>query len=328
MNKKLKSLLLGLTMMVSLVGCATDGTDTSELEQLGINTEETVVEEETESVEEEVVEEELETAEEPTASETTTNDALDNNRLIEVDGGNTSGYREANVKVNIGHGNREYWAYTNEHGQLVKVTAKQIVVQDDATEDVNSDGRYYSKMADVQGVGADTGYDRGHIIADSLGGVANAYNITPQEATLNRHGDQAYMEKVIRDAGGATDFVAIITYPNTETQVPSHYEYTYTIKGNRVTDSFANGSPDELNKAMGLTGSNTESSRPEAKEETQSEESGDGVWVDENGNGLIKGSNSGIYHTPESSYYDRTTNPKQMFKSVQEAEDAGYRAPK
>ena len=325
MNKKLKNLLLGLTLMATLVGCGTDGTDTTELEQLGINTEETVVEEEPETVEEEDVEEEPETVEETTASETTTNDALDNNRVIEVDGGNTSGSREANVKVNIGHGNREYWAYTNEHGQLVKVTAKQIVVQNDATEDVNSDGRYYSRMADVPGVGADTGYDRGHVIADSLGGVANAYNITPQEATLNRHGDQAYMEKVIRDAGGATDFVAIITYPNTETQVPSHYEYTYTVKGNRVTDSFANGSPDELNKAMGLT-SNTEEPKQETSAPVSSGNSEE--YVDENGNGLIKGSNSGIYHVPGSTHYNRTTSPKEMFKTEQEAKDAGYRAPK
>ena len=48
--------------------------------------------------------------------------------------------------------------------------------------------------------------DEGHIIADSLGGVSNAYNITPQNSTLNRHADQAYMEKMIRDAGGCTDF--------------------------------------------------------------------------------------------------------------------------
>ena len=67
-------------------------------------------------------------------------------------------------------------------------------------------------------------------MADSLGGVSNAYNITPQNSTLNRHGDQAYMEKAIRDAGGCTDFLAIITYPNTTTQIPSHYSYTYTIK--------------------------------------------------------------------------------------------------
>ena len=42
----------------------------------------------------------------------------------------------------------------------------------------------------------------------------------------------------------------------------------------------------------------------------------------------IKGSSSGIYHTPSSSYYSRTTNPVAMFCSVEEAEAAGYRPPK
>lgn len=51
-------------------------------------------------------------------------------------------------------------------------------------------------------------------------------------------------------------------------------------------------------------------------------------YVDEHGQGLIKGSKSGIYHIPGSTYYDRTTNPKTMFKSIEEAESAGYRAPK
>lgn len=53
-----------------------------------------------------------------------------------------------------------------------------------------------------------------------------------------------------------------------------------------------------------------------------------GQYVDENGNGLIKGSNSGIYHVPGSTYYKRTTNPATWFKSIEEAEAAGYRAPK
>lgn len=177
-----------------------------------------------------------------------------NYRLIEVDGGDTSGFREPNVVVNIGHGNgREYWAYTNEHGQLVRVTAKEIILQDDETEDVSSSGRYYSAMADVPGVGEKYGMDRGHVLADSLGGVSNAYNITPQEATLNRHGDQAYMERNIREAGGATDFEAIITYPNTETQTPSKYKMTYTIRGNTVVDEFENGNPDKTNADLGLT---------------------------------------------------------------------------
>ncbi|MFT3655597.1 putative membrane protein YttA [Bacillus sp. B01(2024)] len=42
----------------------------------------------------------------------------------------------------------------------------------------------------------------------------------------------------------------------------------------------------------------------------------------------IKGSRNGIYHTPGSTYYDRTTDPVEMFCSVEEAEAAGFRAPK
>ena len=62
--------------------------------------------------------------------------------LIEVYGGELSGYRAANVVVDIGFGDREYWAYTNEHGQLVRVVAAEIILQDNAIEPVNSEGRY------------------------------------------------------------------------------------------------------------------------------------------------------------------------------------------
>ncbi|NPE23306.1 hypothetical protein DWB64_15910 [Fusibacter sp. A1] len=170
-------------------------------------------------------------------------------KLIEVDGGDLSGHREPNVVVDIGFGDRQYWAYTNEYGQLVKVTADKIVLQDDATEPVLSTGRYYRDEAKVPGVESAT-LDEGHVIADSLGGVSNAYNITPQDSTLNRHGDQAYMEQVIRDAGGCTDFVAVITYPNTTTQIPSHYSFTYKLKGNVINDEFDNVNPDEINAAL------------------------------------------------------------------------------
>ncbi len=181
-------------------------------------------------------------------------DPFEGYRLIEVDGGDLSGHRESNVVVDIGFGDREYYAYTNEYGQLVKVTAKKIILQDESTEPVLSTGRYYSDEAKVPGVESKT-LDEGHVIADSLGGVSNAYNITPQNSTLNRHGDQAYMEKAIRDAGGCTDFVAIITYPNTETQIPSHYSYTYTIKGNTIKDEFDNVNPDEENLKLEIEAS-------------------------------------------------------------------------
>lgn len=200
-------------------------------------------------------------------------------KLIEVDGGDLSGYREPNVVVDIGYGDREYWAFTNEYGQLVRVLADEIILQDDLYEPVLSSGRYYPDEAKVPGVESDV-LDEGHIIADSLGGVSNAYNITPQDSTLNRHGDQAYMEDAIRKAGGATNFEAIVTYPNTETQIPSSYQYTYTLKGNKIVDTFDNLNPDEVNVSLGLTGS-------EPSDSTSSNKNADISSVDTNGNGQV-----------------------------------------
>ncbi|TYR73454.1 hypothetical protein FZC79_18605 [Rossellomorea vietnamensis] len=199
-------------------------------------------------------------------------------KLIEVDGGDLSGYREPNAVVDIGYGDREYWAFTNEYGQVVRVIADEILLQDDRNEPVLSSGRYYSDEAKVPGVESDL-LDEGHIIADSLGGVSNAYNITPQDSTLNRHGDQAYMEEVIRSAGGATNFEAIITYPDTKTQIPSSYQYTYTLMGNEIIDTFENVNPDEVNESLGLTGS-------EPSDQTSSH-TNDISSVDTNGNGQV-----------------------------------------
>ena len=215
--------------------------------------------------------------------------SFDGYTLIEVYGGDLSGYRAANVVVDIGFGDREYWAYTNEYGQLVRVVAAEIILQDDATEPVNSEGRYYDDEAKVPGT-ENSNLDEGHVIADSLGGVANAYNITPQDSVLNRHGDQAYMERNIVQAGGATNFEAIITYPDTTTQIPSSYKYTYTINGYQVVDEFQNVNPDEYNAAQGLTG---EASSPSgssgiaafaAPTETAG---GDVSAIDTNGNGQV-----------------------------------------
>ncbi|MFP7297017.1 DNA/RNA non-specific endonuclease [Neobacillus niacini] len=200
-------------------------------------------------------------------------------KRIEVDGGDLSGLREPNVVVDIGYGDREYWAFTNEYGQLVRVIADEIILQDDLTEPVTSSGRYYADEAKVPGVER-ADLDEGHIIADSLGGVSNAYNITPQDSTLNRHGDQAYMEDAIRKAGGATHFEAIITYPNTKTQIPSSYQYTYTLMGNVIVDTFDNVNPDDVNESLGLTGS-------EPSDSTSSNKNGDISSVDTNGNGQV-----------------------------------------
>lgn len=239
-NKYLVGLFIVCFSIIPLIGCSNNSLGNAKAKeslQSKSVTESIVVNEKQEQVESEEV------------LITDTKDSLEENKLIEVDGGNQSGDREPNVIVDIGFGDREYYAFTNEYGQLVKVTAKEIILQDDSTEPVTSKGRYYSDEAKVPGVESST-LDEGHVIADSLGGVSNAYNITPQNSTLNRHGDQAYMEKVIRDAGGCTDFTAVITYLNTTTQIPNHYSFTYTLKGNVINDEFDNVNSDEVNKEL------------------------------------------------------------------------------
>ena len=268
MKKKMNYLILLLTT-IFIVGC----TNSEDASITDVETNSQEIETSTTVVDEPVVEET------PTQSN---NELFSGYKLIEVDGGDLSGYREPNVVVDIGYGDREYWAFTNEYGQLVRVIAKEIILQDDRNEPVLSSGRYYADEAKVPGV--ESKYlDEGHVIADSLGGVSNAYNITPQNSTLNRHGDQAYMEDAIRKAGGATNFEAIITYPNTETQIPSSYQYTYTINGNVITDSFENVNPDEVNESLGLTG-NKES---ESQSASSSTNEGDLSSVDTNGNGIV-----------------------------------------
>jgi len=281
MKKKMNYLLL-LLMTIFMVGC-TEIEDVSNTDVEIDSQEASAVETNQTSETEETVttgtEEQVE-AETPTQSK---NELFAGYKLIEVDGGDLSGYREPNVVVDIGFGDRQYWAFTNEYGQLVRVIADEIILQDDRNEPVLSTGRYYSDEAKVPGVES-ADLDEGHIIADSLGGVSNAYNITPQNSTLNRHGDQAYMEDAIRKAGGATNFEAIITYPNTKTQIPSSYQYTYTLKGKVIVDKFDNVNPDEVNESLGLTESKPSNS---TNSNTSSNTNHDISLVDTNGNGQV-----------------------------------------
>ncbi|MDT0190912.1 DNA/RNA non-specific endonuclease [Exiguobacterium sp. BG5(2022)] len=242
---------------------------------------------------EETVEKEPVQEEQTTETPKSEGDVFEGYTTIEVNGGDQSGTREANVVVDIGFGDREYWAFTNEHGQLVRVIADEIILQNDETEDVNSSGRYYADEAKVPGV-EDPNLDEGHIIADSLGGVSNAYNITPQNSALNRYGDQAFMEDVIRKAGGAKDFEAIITYPNTTTQIPSRYQYTYTVRGNTVTDTYDNVDPEEVNESLGLT----DDSPPAVTTEPVEERELSDIDLDGNGQVTIKEAKNAGFEMP------------------------------
>lgn len=121
MKKKVNYLILLLTA-IFIVGCTnvedvsiTDKeTDSQEVTTNNSETEKTMVTEKTSTLSKDEV--------------------FKGYKLIEVDGGDLSGHREPNVVVDIGFGDRHYYAFTNEAGQLVRVIADEIVLQDDRTE--------------------------------------------------------------------------------------------------------------------------------------------------------------------------------------------------
>ena len=251
--------------------------------------------------------------------------------IISVDGGDLSGDRKPNVAVDVGYGDRVYWALTNQYGQLVYVIADKIVLQDERTEPVNSDGRYYNDEAKVPGTERKD-LDEGHVIADSLGGVSSAYNITPQNSTLNRHGDQAYMEKVIRDAGGCENFIAKITYPDNETQIPSHYHYEYVLNGVNVVDDFDNVDPDKANE--NLNNGNTNSNKVDNTNTDKNSNKVDNATTDKDSDKVVNANTD-----KDSDKVDNTNTETELDKlnkvdtnrngkvTISEAKAAGYKMP-
>lgn len=165
---------------------------------------------------------------------------------ISVNACDLSGKRQANVKVNIGYNDgdikRNYYAYTNEYGQVVKVTADKLILQ--TKDEENKDGRYCKDEANVKGTESKD-YDEGHIIADSLGGVSNAYNITPQKSTVNRKGGSQYkleeeFRSILSNHGDITDLLVIIEYPDTKTQTPTKYKFSWKQNGSKRNLEFEN----------------------------------------------------------------------------------------
>ncbi|MFQ7524177.1 MAG: hypothetical protein ACLRLW_13140 [Terrisporobacter sp.] len=122
------------------------------------------------------------------------------------------------------------------------------------------------------------------------------------------------MEKVIRDAGGCTDFVAIITYPNTTTQIPSHYSYTYTINGNVVNDEFDNINPDEYNSSLKSNTSTNNSSNTSSKVNNTTNNSN----TNNNSTNESQSSDNSseiVYWTPNGKSYHTTKNCPTLSRS-------------
>lgn len=168
-------------------------------------------------------------------------EAFENKRSIRVDPCDLSGKRKKNVLVNIGYGDRDYWSTTNQYGQVVEIYASELVLQ--KKSEVDDSGRYCPDEAKVSGVESYT-LDEGHAIADSLGGVSNSYNITPQDSALNREEEQYQMEEELRNelhsVAQVTEFDYKIKYPNNHTMTPSEYIVSYKDNGHLENLHFAN----------------------------------------------------------------------------------------
>ena len=110
---KFTYLALPLTVLL-MAGCTNEDTSSTENVEEPAPQQETVTEtaepNKEEATAEPVSEKTVETAETTTDSNS---DLFSGYKLIEVDGGDLSGYRESNVVVDIGYGKREYWAFTN-----------------------------------------------------------------------------------------------------------------------------------------------------------------------------------------------------------------------
>ncbi len=142
--------------------------------------------------------------------------------------------RSPNVKVNIGAGNRDYYAYTNEYSQLAFISADTITLQNSETETGNEAGNYCDSPADVA---KNTNYTSTYIISDDLGGVSNAYNLIPAGIAQS---NLAAIEQEIIDNNGATEFRALLEYSNTETTIPTTIQISYKIDEALVEYQFNN----------------------------------------------------------------------------------------
>lgn len=100
--------------------------------------------------------------------------------------------------------------------------------------------------------------------------------------------------------------------------------YIFNIQDGVVID-YATGTSVLSDAVIPEKETETTSDSDEASEQVEEKQT---EYIDQNGHGLIKGSNNGVYHLPGSQYYDSVTNPKEWFKTIEEAEKAGYREPK
>lgn len=102
------------------------------------------------------------------------------------------------------------------------------------------------------------------------------------------------------------------------------------VEESEKATSTASSTKTKSNNSTETKTSNTDTSEKSSsqKNETSSTATAADESTQTTGDCDIKGSVNGIYHVPGSTYYSRTKNVAQWFCSTEEAENAGYRAPK
>src|SRR5690606_8731760 len=97
---------------------------------------------------------------------------------------------------------------------------------------------------------------------------------------------------------------------------------------NKSTTEESNESTSKTASASGQASGSNSSGNTSSSGESSNSSQNSSSTATTSGECNIKGSESGIYHVPGSTYYERTKNVVQWFCSTDEAENAGYRAPK
>lgn len=77
-------------------------------------------------------------------------------------------------------------------------------------------------------------YDRGHLVAETLGGPNNFWNVVPMYQWFNRRGPYRKMELTLESSlsqGKQVHFSATIKYGNSDGRIPSSFQVTLTQAG-------------------------------------------------------------------------------------------------
>ncbi len=150
----------------------------------------------------------------------------------------------SNVKVNIGTGKREYYAYTNEYSQLVYITASELVASNNVV-DKGETNNSYCKNEDNDSYN-EKKYTPTYIINSTVGGINNRYNQLLISNNLTRDEEFSNMyqtiTKLLNSNKKISNFEIRIYYSHSQDEEPEriqvsfyegYNEYAYDFKNNK-----------------------------------------------------------------------------------------------